>query len=62
MKQIDIIDAIDKAERFIACAKAAVDRIDRDGSIILMTGCKETAAAKRTSMDLTRALAYMRKP
>ena len=34
----------------------------RDRSIIVGNGTKETATLRRASMDLTRALAEMRKP
>ena len=53
--------AIAEAQRFIAVAKAievAKDRKPYDW----FWPSKETAAAKRASMDLTRALADMRRP
>jgi hypothetical protein len=57
-----LIAAIDEATRFLKAAKSARQSIvvkeygnDFDGN-------KSTAAAKRASMDLTRALADMRRP
>ena len=50
--------AIDEAARFITKATIAIGAIhDYD----YYTGGKETAAAKRASMDLTRALADLRR-
>ena len=47
--------AISEAKRFIKAAERV--EFDRWG----FGNCKETAAAKRASMDLTRALADMRR-
>ncbi|MDP2661177.1 MAG: hypothetical protein Q8R28_10665 [Dehalococcoidia bacterium] len=52
--------AIAEAQRFIIAAQAASWRIKEDGAVLIV-GSKETAAAKRASMDLTRALAAMRR-
>lgn len=54
--------AISEAKRFLKKADAAKRRFKTDEKWI-RTGCGylETAAAKRASMDLTRALAAMRK-
>ena len=52
-------EAIAEAERFISRAKKAQEVI-ADNSMAIY-GCKETAAAKRASMDLTRSLAEFRK-
>ena len=49
-----------EAERFISAAKLARKRL-RDDPYAPITGCKETGAARRASMDLTRALAELRK-
>ena len=35
---------------------------EKSANIILMLGCKESASVRRASMDLTRALAELRKP
>ena len=53
--------AIQEANRFIVVAQAAQFRLLND-NMAYITGSKETAAAKRSSLDLTRALAEMRKP
>ena len=52
--------AITEAKRFLSKAADAKRRIKKD-TYWAMMGCTETAAAKRASMDLTRALAAMRK-
>jgi len=51
--------AIAEARRFIVRAEAAKCRIQKDEYWAM--GCAETATAKRSSMDLTRALAELRK-
>ena len=51
--------AIYEAHRFIEKAEVAVKRL-RDDKFADF-GCKETGAAKRSSMDLSRALADIRK-
>ena len=61
MKLEKLHKAIAEAERFLIIAKRA------EGSLLnkkyaYITGSKETAAARRASMDLTRALAELRKP
>lgn len=54
------IDAAAKAAgRFMMAALAAIKRIEAD-PMVEITGSKETAAARRASMDLTRALADLR--
>jgi hypothetical protein len=53
-------DAIFEAQRFIKKARLAVKEIKRD-EYAAMCGCKETGAAKRSSMDLTRSLSELRK-
>ena len=52
--------AIYECERFAAIAKVAMKRIKADEYAIY--GSKETAAAKRASMDVTRAMSNLRKP
>ena len=52
--------AISEAKRFIKRADEAKGELMK-GNLSYMTGCKETAAAKRASMDLTRVLAELRK-
>jgi len=48
-----------EAVRFIAAADAATQRLRDDETA--RYGCKETAACKRASMDLSRALSEMRR-
>lgn len=56
----DIENAIFEARRFIRAALAAKEALKYDKTVSI-TGCKETAAAKRASMDLTRYLAELRR-
>lgn len=53
-----------EAERFIARLEALEMRYlnDADARYLTISGSKEASAAKRASLDLTRALAEMRKP
>lgn len=56
------IDAAAKAAgRFMLAALAAIKRIEED-EMVEITGSKETGALRRASMDLTRALAELRRP
>ena len=52
--------AMIEAERFIKKADIAICALEDDH--YKSFGSKETGAAKRASMDLTRALSEMRKP
>jgi hypothetical protein len=55
------VDEVAKvAGRFMLLALAAVKRLETDG-LTQLTGCKETGALRRASMDLTRALAELRR-
>ena len=56
---IALTDAIIEAERFIKKAELAKERLINDD--YAWAGTKETGAAKRASMDLTRALVGVRK-
>lgn len=49
------------AERFLTSVKAVERNVESDGTAFI-TGTKETAACRRISMDLTRALANLRRP
>jgi len=49
-----------EAYRFIARALNAQTRVKAD-KMVLITGCKETAALKRASMDLSKILSKLRK-
>jgi len=53
-----ILQAMVKADEFIEKAKEAKERIEEDP--LKAFGCKETAACRRASMDLTRILARLR--
>ena len=55
-----IYEARREALRFYMVVNLAIEKIEGDKTINI-TGSKETAAAKRASMDLTRALAEMRR-
>lgn len=52
--------ALEEAERFIVKARAARERL-REDEMVEYCGSKETGAVRRASMDLTRALAALRK-
>ena len=60
MNKATILIAQAEALRFIAAASKAIKKIDED-HMVNIVGSKETSAVKRASMDLTRALAEMRK-
>jgi len=49
-----------EARRFLERVLTLEDRVAEEGFAIY--GCKELLAVERASMDLTRALAEMRKP
>ena len=55
-----IKQAIIEAKRFISRAENWKDRLKKD--YYAQYSCKEGGACKRASMDLTRALAELRKP
>lgn len=57
-EKIDV--AAKAAGRFMLAALAAVKRIEADHAVEIV-GSKETAACRRASMDLTRALADLRR-
>ncbi len=56
-----IADAIAEARRFLKAAEAALAELDADDSRGYWAGTKISAACRRASMDLTRALARMRR-
>lgn len=65
MKMATILDAEREAERFLSRVEDLKDAIARDENTARfwdMTGCPESSAVRRSSMDLTRSLANMRKP
>ena len=56
----EIKRTMQEAKRFIAKARLAIERLDKD-AMSRITGCKETAACRRSSLDLMRSLAELRK-
>ena len=58
-KMHDLIAAEREAKRFLATV--AKWRLVSESEKYLLNYCKESAACKRSSLDLTRALAEMRK-
>ena len=55
--------AIEQARQFIIFAEIAQARLRQEkypGDLARITGCKETGAVRRKSMDLTRVLAELR--
>ena len=54
--------AVDEAKRFLTKAEAYLDRARIDKWMASNGYCKESSAVRRASLDLTRALADMRKP
>ena len=60
-KKIGILKAaIDEAGRFIEKADAAINSLNNNEYVYLI-GSRETASAKRASMDLSNALVAVRK-
>lgn len=54
-------EAIAEAKRFIKVAeKVSIKRSNYNPKVSFLTGPKETGAARRASMDLTRKLAELR--
>lgn len=58
---LELEKTIAEAQRFIKSARAAKERLKND-ELAGISGSKETAAARRSSLDLTRQLAKLRKP
>lgn len=58
-KKVDM--AISEAHRFIEKAIKAKAKLEVKGNTVYLTGSKETGACRRASLDLTRALAELRK-
>ncbi len=59
MKERNIKLVKSEAKRFLECLSAAEAKVTRYGDVAYYRGI-ESAAAKRASMDLTRALAKLR--
>lgn len=58
MNRVGLTKAIAEAKRFLQVAQKALADVPEHGSYIC--GTKHTAATRRASMDLTRALAELR--
>lgn len=57
----EVQEAVTVARRFIGEVDKLKVRIKTDPYLLNITGCKESAAVKRASLDLTRALSTLRK-
>lgn len=57
-----LAEAIDAATRFIVLANRLFEQKKKDDDPGFGSASKEAGSVKRASMDLTRALAEMRKP
>ena len=60
MKKILLEEAIQEAKRFLAIANEAYGRLT-ENDMVAHFGSMETAACRRSSMDLTRKLAELRR-
>lgn len=60
-RERNLVAVIAEAKRFIERAEKYLEAL-RIGEASSMTGCRESGAVRRASMDLTRALADYRKP
>jgi len=56
----DLCIAMDEAQKFLRKADAAIVRLQTD-SMAYISGSREVAAAKRSSLDLSAALVEIRK-
>ena len=59
MKKVTILIAVDEAKRFLVKAEDYLER-EKDDTFA-QYGCKESGAVRRSSLDLMRALADMRR-
>ena len=62
MNNEKITEAVREAKRFIEKHKKFAESLTQSQSGYAYFGSKESGALRRASMDLTRALAEMRKP
>jgi hypothetical protein len=60
MNRATLQAAMDEATRFLIKASELKRRWEED-EMSALTGCRESGAARRASLDLTRALAELRK-
>lgn len=61
MVYIVLITAVEEAKRFIKKAGLAAEWLEANDPMGLGSGNKKTATCRRASMDLTRALADLRR-
>lgn len=63
MTEKTLVQAIMEGDRFLERAKSALFEMQKHKKVqgYYLTGTKKTAAARRASMDLTRALAELRR-
>jgi len=61
MNKSNIKEARDEAKRFIKACSMALYRLERERRSYFLVGVAESGACRRASMDLTRALAKLRK-
>ena len=62
MNRAKLVNTMTEARRFLRLADKARMKLINTNDMAYITGSIETAAAKRSSMDLTRSLAELRKP
>lgn len=62
MTQAQIKITVAEDERFLNRAKVVLALINADSEYALCSNPKHTGALRRASLDLTRALAQMRRP
>lgn len=62
MDRYSVAEARDQVVRFMDAVVDYEAALMESGRKIEITGCKQSAALRRASMDLTRALADMRRP
>lgn len=55
-----LTEVVDEAHRFLTAAQKMIDK-DGEDNYAISFGCRESGALRRASMDLTRALADLRK-
>jgi len=63
MKIENLRESVKLARIFILNVKIFERRLEKETAykdVLLLTGCKESAAVRRSSMDLTRSLAKLR--
>jgi hypothetical protein len=61
MHLVDIENIEYEVRRFLGACDDAKERLKKDKMLYFITGCRESGALRRASLDLTRALADLRK-